>query len=87
MEFADEDRGHIVRWSACNFHGSRVDLSEQRVRLLDEQIASTLELCPDEQNVQDDWLMSFFRSDPQWVLDGDQLTLMSDEAVMELEER
>lgn len=85
VEFAKEERGEVVRWSSCNLSGSLVDITEERLVLLEDEPPSTLMGCTDEFNEQLEWLTSFFVTDPYWVLDGDRLTLSSEETVIELE--
>ncbi len=42
--------------------------------------------CSDEFQQQDEWLVEFFGSDPEWSLSGDRLRLSSDATVIELKE-
>jgi heat shock protein HslJ len=75
-----------IGWEAgCNSSGGDLEATEDH--LLVSNVVSTLIGCPDDLAQQDSWLSRFFVSDPSWMLEGDRLTLMSDDTVIELQEQ
>ena len=69
-----------VGWRAnCNSHGLRqVLITEDRIDTEDALASSTLIGCDGADKEQDRDLRLFFRSSPEWQLDGDVLTLAND---------
>jgi heat shock protein HslJ len=75
-----------VRWQAgCNTLGSGVEISRDRLHLT-EAVTGTAQRCRDELNMQDQWLINFFTSDPNWDLTNGRLALISGETVIQLEQ-
>jgi heat shock protein HslJ len=80
-ERANEDG---VGWQAgCNTFGADAEITADS--LVVGQIAGTEIGCPDDLQQQDEWLVDFFGSDPEWQLSGDSLSLTSHNTVIELE--
>jgi heat shock protein HslJ len=80
-ERADEG---VVGWQAgCNSFGADVEITADS--LVVGQIAGTEIGCRDDLHEQDDWLVDFFGSDPEWQLSDDRLSLTSHGTVIELE--
>lgn len=87
VELAFEERlksANVIRWrSGCNISGGEVTVT--RRRLLVEASGGTDMGCPEERHEQDDWVRSFFGSDPTWELDGNRLRLISGDTVIDFE--
>ena len=82
ITFVRDDDRDIVRWEAgCNTTGLEAQIMAER--LVTGEGASTTLGCSPERREQDQWLLTFFESDPEWRLNGDRLTLTSGESVIE----
>jgi heat shock protein HslJ len=76
-------RSRPMSWSAgCNSFGAEVQITEQTLEV--GEIGGTLIGCMPKLEAQDEWLSDFFASNPEWRLTGNQLTLTSGDAVIEL---
>lgn len=85
VEFEERQAGDVVRWHIeCNFYGAEVVISADR--LVTGEIGGTDMGCPPDQLEQDQKLATFFDSDPQWTLEGPQLTLRNADTVIVLRE-
>jgi heat shock protein HslJ len=71
-----------LRLSACNLMEASLDITDQTLEI---QIGSTTEV--DCSYSDDEWLMSFLESRPEWELTGSRLVLSKGESRMVLEER
>jgi len=79
------DEGGVGWQAGCNTFGADVEISADS--LVVGQIAGTEIGCPDDLQQQDEWLVDFFGSDPEWQLSHDRLSLTSHDTVIELEEK
>ena len=71
-----------LTWDAgCNSFGARVQV---RQRLVVDRIVGTEMLCNRALMEQDDWLIEFFDSDPEWELIGNRLSLSDGDSKIEL---
>ncbi len=85
VTFDKSDSRQDIGFSAgCNSAGGPVEVEDQTLRV--GRIASTLIGCEPDLARQDEWLFTFFESDPQWELAGDSLTLTSGDTRIELAE-
>jgi heat shock protein HslJ len=76
-------RDHVVGWSVgCNDAGGKVRATA--TKLLVSNTGSTLVGCFGEVGEEEDWLGRFMESDPEWRLDGNELTLIANGATIEL---
>lgn len=86
IEVSFERRGDhdVVRWRAgCNTVGGAVRIDADRLRI--RPGAGTTVGCDEQRHQQEDWVSAFFHGDPFWELEGDRLTLTSQDVVMEFE--
>lgn len=71
--------------AGCNGMEGQVQFTAESLKV--SRISSTLVGCPDPLAEQDAWLTQFFESDPEWRLQGNRLTLASEDEVIELTRR
>lgn len=86
IEVSFERRGDhdVVRWRAgCNTSGAEVRIEADRLRI--RPGGGTDVGCEERRHRQDEWVSEFFQADPFWELEGDRLTLTSQDVVMEFE--
>lgn len=77
-------RDEAITWTAgCNQFGADLRIDGDQLDL--GQAAGTAVGCRPELRRQDEWIEDFFASNPSWQLEDDQLTLESDEMVIEFE--
>lgn len=76
--------GHLI-WDACNTGRQPLEVDGGRLQLVGSGRYSDI-FCPEEMDEQDGWLGGFLASDPSWELQGDQLTLSTQEATLVLRE-
>jgi heat shock protein HslJ len=81
----DPGPGQIGWRAGCNSFGAKLRIRGDELRV--GVIAGTLIGCGAAQERQDEWLSDFFASDPAWRLRGSELTLNSDDVVVELRDR
>jgi heat shock protein HslJ len=82
LAFAD---GQVSASAGCNTIGGTYRI--ENGHLLFEGGGMTEMGCDPDRHAQDDWLSEFLGSDPEIVLDGDELTLSSGGVVMTLLDR
>jgi heat shock protein HslJ len=78
-----EDEGQIGWDSGCNEGFSDLAIDEHRLKV-DDRFGTTLVGCPGALNGQENWLIAFLTSDPEWRLNEQRLTLQSGSRKMEL---
>jgi hypothetical protein len=89
-EDTEPDRGEVRGrfslgfFAGCNHWGLDTDITSNQIRLVG-RIEHTLNGCPNDSDAQDDWLRSFFESDPAWNLADGHLTLSTQRTVIEFE--
>ena len=89
VRFESRDPVGVVSWVSCNYRGSDVQITPNRLDVLTASLYRLEETdigCRGEREQQDNWLAEFFLTDPFWELDGRDLTLRSGDIVIELEE-
>jgi len=75
-------RHHGVGWKArCNGFGGKVRFDEAKLKV--EQVLSRTVGCGEEREREDEWLLQFMNSKPEWQLEGTRLTLVSENAEIE----
>lgn len=78
------EQAHNVGWTArCNDFGADARVTATRIEV--EPAFGTEIGCPGGQEREDEWLLRFMDSDPEWRLDGNKLTLTSNRAQIEWE--
>jgi heat shock protein HslJ len=86
VKFEHRDNYDVVRWrSGCNRFGAHVEVMAERLKL--GVITGTLVGCPKPLDRQDEWIASFFASDPEWVRNSRKLRLRSADDVIKLRRR
>jgi heat shock protein HslJ len=76
-------REHDLGWEAlCNGYGGSVRITATKIEV--DRVGSTLVGCSDEREAEDEWLSRFMESDPEWRLEATKLTLISNDAKIEL---
>jgi len=74
-----------ITWIAeCNTYATSLSIDGDRL-VVDGDGESTTIGCTKRSNKQDADLVAFFESDPTWQLDGERLTLSSDEIEVALQ--
>lgn len=67
--------------TSCNSHGGNgVTYTDTRIDITENVMTAVG--CPGALNVQDAFLGTFFKGDPEWEVSGDRLTLRSGEATV-----
>lgn len=76
-----------VGWQAdCNSIGAKhVKITDDRLVLDEAAISSTLIGCAEGPQGQDHDLTTFFKSNPEWSLDGNRLTLSNESVTVVLQ--
>lgn len=83
LGFREHAGGDFLGWSIrCNIDGAPVEILADR--LVTGEIAGTQVGCPPEDQADDEWFAWFIHADPKWALDGQRLTLWSDDTRIEL---
>lgn len=77
-----EDGGRVSWRARCNMFDAAARLTESRVEI--EEVIGTEIGCDPGRHREDEWLTDFFTEDPRWRLDGSELTLSTERAVIEL---
>jgi heat shock protein HslJ len=77
-----EEGRNGLRLSACNLMGASLDITD---RTLEVRIGGTTEMAC--YHTDDEWLIAFLESGPEWELTGSRLVLTSGDSRMVLEER
>jgi META domain len=86
VKIEHRDNYDVVRWrSGCNRFGAHVEVMAERLKL--GVITGTLVGCPKPLDRQDEWIASFFASDPEWVRNSRTLRLRSADDVIKLRRR
>jgi heat shock protein HslJ len=81
VEFKDD--GGLTWRAQCNTAAADVEITPDRLDV--GQISSTEMGCAEPAMQQDDELAAFFEADPDWSLDGNRLTLSSDQGSIEVD--
>jgi len=77
------EKEHGVGWTArCNSFGGNARITATKIEV--DQVASTTVGCSGEREEEDDWLFRFMDSDPEWRMDGTELTLIANGTKIEL---
>ena len=77
--------GASVVWQAsCNTAGTTAEITADQLIIDEGKVALTAMGCPGKNQQQDEELIAFFGSDPNWELDGDRLTLSNDSVTVVL---
>lgn len=77
------EKDHGVGWQAsCNSFGGNVHFTATKMEV--EPAGGTLVGCDEEREEEDDWLVDFMDSDPEWHLEGERLRLVSDSGTIVL---
>lgn len=86
VEFVHESGGFgwVSVELSCNELSATVHPSGDR--LVTDAIITTDMGCDGLRQEQDDWLSEFFAADPMFEFSGDELTLTSDDAVLQLQD-
>jgi hypothetical protein len=85
----DDGAAVLVGWtSGCNHYGLRVEVSANRLLDLEggHGPEGTAMGCDPAMTEQESWLIDFFTDSPRWELEGRDLTLVSSDVEIELEE-
>ena len=78
-----EDDGGLTWQARCNTAAADVEITDDRLEV--GRIASTEMGCEESAMEQDDELSAFFAADPSWSLDGNRLTLSSEQGSIEVD--
>ena len=78
-----KDDGGLTWQARCNTAATDVEITDDRLEV--GRIASTSMGCEASAMEQDDELSAFFAADPSWSLDGDRLTLSSEQGSIEVD--
>ena len=78
-----KDDGGMTWRAQCNTAAANVEITSDRLDV--GQIAATEMGCAAPAMKQDDELSAFFAADPSWSLDGDRLTLSSEQGSIEVD--
>ncbi|MFN8111727.1 MAG: META domain-containing protein [Solirubrobacterales bacterium] len=78
-----DDEGGITWRAECNTAATDVRITPDHLEI--GQVASTAMGCAKQAMDQDDELSDFFAADPAWSLDGNRLTLSSDQGSIEVD--
>ena len=78
-----KDDGGLTWQARCNTAAADVEITGDRLEV--GRIASTEMGCEESAMEQDDELSAFFAADPSWSLDGNRLTLSSEQGSIEVE--
>ena len=78
-----KDDGGLTWQARCNTAAADVEITGDRLEV--GRIASTEMGCEESAMEQDDELSAFFAADPSWSLDGNRLTLSSEQGSIEVD--